>query len=109
MPFPVKALYFQDFGRTNNCLIEVLLKWWDHYCTPSLITDSEEFRLPCQCEYLLSLIASLFNRRYKIALNDIIDDEGGIIRKHLTSSDDVLASTTVDNVISMQKFSICFF
>ena len=33
--FPVKVLRFQDFGRTNNCLVEILLKWSDQYGTSS--------------------------------------------------------------------------
>ena len=31
----VIALYFQRFGRTNNCQIEVRFKWSDQSCTPS--------------------------------------------------------------------------
>ena len=33
--FMVKALYFQSYGRTKNCRIEVLFKWSDQSCTPS--------------------------------------------------------------------------
>ena len=53
LSFMVKALYFQSYGRTNNCQIQVLYKWSDQSSTPSatpetyiLITsdmESEEF------------------------------------------------------------------
>ena len=33
--FLVKILYIQKFGRTNNCLVEVFLKWSNQPCTPS--------------------------------------------------------------------------
>ena len=35
LPSAVKVLYFQNFGRTNNCLVKVFLKWSDQSCTPS--------------------------------------------------------------------------
>ena len=35
LPFMVKALYFQSFGRTNNCQIDALIRWSDQSCTPS--------------------------------------------------------------------------
>ena len=34
VPFAVKVLYCQDFGLTNNCLVEVFLKWSDQSRTP---------------------------------------------------------------------------
>ena len=35
LPFAVKILYLQNFGRTNNCVVEVFLKWSDQSRTPS--------------------------------------------------------------------------
>ena len=35
LPFAVKVLYLQNFGRTNNCVVEVFLKWSDKSRTPS--------------------------------------------------------------------------
>ena len=35
LPFVVKVLYFLNFGRTDNCLVEVLFKWSDQSSTPS--------------------------------------------------------------------------
>ena len=35
LPFAVKVLYLQNFGRTNNCVVEVFLKWSDQSRTPS--------------------------------------------------------------------------
>ena len=34
-PFAVKILYIQNYGQTNNCLVEVFLKWSDQSRTPS--------------------------------------------------------------------------
>ena len=39
LPFAVKVLYFQNFNRTNNCLVEVFLKWSDQSRTPSATPD----------------------------------------------------------------------
>ena len=36
-PFAVKVLNIQQFGQTNNCLVEVFLKWSDQSYTPSAI------------------------------------------------------------------------
>ena len=35
LPFMVKALCFQSFGRTNNCQIDALFRWSDQSCTSS--------------------------------------------------------------------------
>ena len=40
LPFAVKVLYFQNFGPTSNCLVEVFLKWSDQSRTPSAIPVS---------------------------------------------------------------------
>ena len=37
LPFMVKALCFQSFGRTDNCQIDALFRWSDQSCTPSTI------------------------------------------------------------------------
>ena len=34
-PFAVNVLYVQNYGRTNNCIVEVFLKWSDQSGTPS--------------------------------------------------------------------------
>ena len=35
MEFAVEVLYFQNFGQTDNCIVEVSLKWSDQSHTPS--------------------------------------------------------------------------
>ena len=48
LPFAVKVLYFQNFGRTNNCLVEVFLKWSDQSWTPSATAElPEDFWRKC--------------------------------------------------------------
>ena len=46
LQFAVKVLYFHNFGRTNNCPVEVFLKWSDqsrtsfpHPCRKGLFFD----------------------------------------------------------------------
>ena len=36
MLFAVEVLYSQNFGQTNNCVLEVFLKWLNQSCTPSV-------------------------------------------------------------------------
>ena len=42
LPFMVKALYFQSFGRTNNCQIDALIRSSDQSFTPSAASDMAE-------------------------------------------------------------------
>ena len=35
LPFMVRVLQFSSFGRTNNCQVEILLKWSDQSGAPS--------------------------------------------------------------------------
>ena len=45
LPFVVKVLYFQNFGRTNNCVVEVFLEWSDQPRSPSATHVSESIKL----------------------------------------------------------------
>ena len=39
LPFMVKALCFESFGRTNNCQTDALFRWSDQSCTPSAASE----------------------------------------------------------------------
>ena len=40
------ALYFQNYGRTNNYQIEFLFKWSDQSCTPSAAPAGQFISVP---------------------------------------------------------------
>ena len=43
--FAVKVLYIQNFGRTNNYLLEIFLKWSDQSPTPSANPEEQSENL----------------------------------------------------------------